>query len=423
MLLLKSKKPVFSATIGSVLEWYDFLLYAYFAPLLAPLFFPGENQFVSLILAYSALAIGFLVRPLGAIVIGRMGDTQGRRKALIFTIVVMTASTVALGLLPTYATVGVWAPILLVLMRCLQGFAVSGEINSAASFLVEHDRKNRRGFSGSLVMASGFLGILLGALVVTLCSSLLSTETLQSGGWRIPFLLSFVFGIIGFFIRLRAIESPYFQSLLIEKQEVKAPLKNLFTQHFSLTTKAVLIASIVATSNYIFLSYFNVYLEKSAGFTLGKATLINSVGIILFIISILFSGFLSDKIGRKRLFIIGSSLLFIVTLPVFSLLSLHTVQYALLAELLFALVLGIPNGIILTLLAELFTTNIRNSGAAISYNVSQAIFGGTSPLIALSLVHWLQRDNAPAIYIMLCALLSLAVVVTIKETHNQPLKS
>lgn len=415
----KFNTTILAASIGSILEWYDFLLYAYFATMLAPLFFPAKDPFVSLLLTYSAFALGFLARPFGAFIIGRFGDVYGRRKALIFTICSMSIPTVLIGLLPTYQTIGIWAPIILVLIRCLQGFAVSGEISSAASFLIEHAAKHRRGFAGGLVMSSAFLGILFGAVVVTLFSVLIPADVLHAGGWRIPFLLAAVFGLVGFALRLRTTESQQFQTVAMQAKRIS--LKTLFAENYLLITKGVFLTTIVATANYFLVSYFNTYLENSGHLGLGQTMLINSISIAVFVPAIAWFGSVSDRFGRKRVFMWGCALLFLTAMPVFWLLMRHTFYAALAGQLLFVIILAMTDGVILTLLAELFTTQVRNAGAALAYNVSLALFGGTAPLVALTLVHWFHHDIAPAIYLMVGALLSFLIVATIKETSNQPL--
>lgn len=421
MIISNRKNTVFAAIIGSILEWYDFLLYAYFASLLAPLFFPAKTHFISLLMTYGTFAIGFLVRPLGAIVIGRLGDLYGRRKALIFTMAVMTLPTVAIGLLPTYKTIGIWAPVLLILLRCVQGFAVSGEINTASSFLVEHAHTDRRGFSGSLVMASAIAGMLFGGLIAALVTKIFPTNTFAIWGWRIPFLLAGVFGMLGLIIRLRAVESPHF-SAEQNRKTLGSPIKFLFLNHWPIVLCGICITASTGVGNYFLLAYFNTFLIEAGKFTLGGAMVINCLSIIFLIFSTMFFGFLSDIVGRKRLFALGCITMIVAVIPVFLLLGHKTFFYVLSGEILFGIVIGMTDGLVLTLLAELFTTKIRNSGSAITYNISLAIFGGTAPLVAISLVQATHSEMSPAIYLIACSLLSLVCVLFTKETHKDPLK-
>ncbi len=400
----RSKTTLFAGIIGNALEWYDFLLYSYFAPILAPLFFPAKTAFLSLLMTFSVFALGFLVRPLGAIVIGQWGDRYGRRKALIFSISLMTIPTVAMGLLPTHASIGIMAPILLTIIRCVQGFAVSGEITSAACYLVEHANKNRRGYAGSLVMSSAFSGILLGAGIATLQTELMPTEILQSWGWRIPFLLASLLGLFGLWLRLRAVESPKFVAI---EATTKTPFKTLLRTHPLKVLHGAGLTVIIAVGNYFFITYFNTYLVQSAKLPLSDAMLINVIAMAFFVVFTPLFGLLSDVFGRRRIYILNTLLMIACAPIVFQLLLQKTFAAALIAEILFAIVLAGIDGLILTALTELFPTSIRNTAAALSYNLSLAIFGGTAPLVAISLSHYAHNDFAPAWYIMAAGVFSL----------------
>ncbi len=407
------KNILFAGIVGNGLEWYDFLLYAYFTPIIAPLFFPAKNEFISLIAALGVFALGFLFRPLGAFVIGRWGDLYGRRKTLIYSISLMTIPTVALGLLPSYAAWGIAAPIILTLIRCVQGFAVSGEISTAASFLIEHSHESRRGYTGSLVMSSAFMGILVGAIVVTIFSELIPAPALQAWGWRLPFLLAGVFGIFGLIIRLRAIESPQFTSNTAAEH---APIKLLFRDHWREVLCGVGLTIVVAIGNYFIVAYFTTYLVEFAGLAHKDAMLVNVISMFILILVLLFFGFLADKWGRKPVFIIGILSIIIFILPVLWLLAQKTFLTALGAEVLFVLILAPNSALILTLLTELFPVAVRNSGVALSYNIALTLFGGTTPLIALSLIKVFSNDLAPAIYIIVGAIFSCCSLLFIRKS-------
>ncbi len=415
------KSPVITTLaglVGNTLEWYDFLLYAYFAPIIAPLFFPAKTYFLSLVMVFGVFALGFLVRPIGALVIGRWGDIYGRKRALIFTISLMTLPTVAIGILPSYQAIGIAAPLLLTMIRCLQGFAVSGEFTSSGSFLVEHAHPNRRGYAGSLIYAGAFVGIVLGAGIATLQAQVMSPELLKSWGWRIPFLLAGVFGLLGLALRLLAIESPQFAAI---KNQPAAPIKTLLTQHRSSLLRAVGLTVAMGIANYFLIGYFTTYLTGANGLQLKQAMLINVLSMIVFIFAMPFFGFLSDKVGRRPVFMVGCIAFFICQIPVFWLLSYKTFAYALIAELIFVILLATINGVVLTCLAELFPTEVRITGAALGYNISVTIFGGTAPLVALWLTKITHTDLAPAWYLMAGIALSFITILFTKETYRQPL--
>lgn len=418
-----SKTNLISGIMGSLLEWYDFLLYVYFASILAPLFFPTKSQFMSIILTFGVFALGFLARPVGALVIGQWGDLHGRRKTLIYTISLMTIPTVMIGLLPTYATIGVAAPILLTLIRCVQGFVVSGEISSAAAFLVEHAEKNRRGFAGSLIMASAMAGILLGAAVVALQAELMPAALLKTWGWRIPFLLAGVFGVLGLVVRLRAVESPEFTTITTQSQQ-RSPIKQLLLNYKLIILRGILMTLVVAIGNYFLVGYFTTYLVQSAKMPLNQAMLINVISLAVFAVVLPLFGLLSDYLGRRRVFMVGTAALIITAVPIFLLLTQKIWASALWAEILFVIVLAPVSGLILTILSEQFPTEVRNTGTSICYNSALALFGGTAPLIALSLTELLHSQIAPSGYIIAGAIISTLAIWPLslpKKFASQPI--
>jgi proline/betaine transport protein TphA len=401
---------------GNALEWYDFILYANFAAVIANLFFPTKNPITSLLLAFAVFAMGFLVRPLGAAVFGYIGDHLGRRIALITSMIVITIPTLLIGFLPTYASIGLAAPLLLTLLRLLQGLAVSGELNSATTFLVEHAADNRRGFAGCLVMSTAFFGILVGAITTTLISSLLTSQALHDWGWRIPFYLGGIIGIVGFLLRLRTKESPKFL-----QEKTRMPLRKIFSHFRKELLLTILLTSIMAVGNYIFIAYVVTFLVKIQGFSLKEANTINLISILLLVLLIPIMGILSDQWGRKPIFKTGLLGFILFSLPAFWLLSQKQFAYALAGDLLLGIILAPVAALIPTLLAEIFPTHVRNTGTALGYNICLAVFGGTTPLLALELVHRTGSNLAPAGYLILCALLSFVALSFIEESHHKPL--
>lgn len=416
---MSSKKTFLAGLFGNTLEWYDFILYANFAPLIASLFFPAKNPLISLLITFAVFATGFLARPFGAILFGTIGDHLGRRKALIISMCVMSIPTCLIGILPTYATVGMLAPILLTLLRIVQGIAVSGELNSATTYLIEHVAPMRRGFAGSLVMCTAFVGILTGAAIATATTFSLSQTQLHNWGWRVPFLLGGILGIIGIFIRMQSKESPKF---LEKKETVKvSSLRQIFCHYPKELILTIFVTCIMAVGNYVIIAYVVTMLDKLEGFSLQDANTINLISMLFFVILIPIMGSLSDSIGRKPVFKMGLIGSIILSLPIFWLLTQHHFGLALLGDLLLCLTLAPIAGLIPTLIAELFPTHVRNTGTTLGYNIALAIFGGTLPLVALGLVNMTNNHLAPAFYIILCAIISSIALAFIKESHKKTL--
>ena len=412
------KKDLAAGIIGNALEWYDFFLYAYLASILAPLFFPSQNPSSSLLIYFGIFAVSFLARPLGGLMMGRLGDIYGRKKILIFSLSLMTLPTLAIGLLPTYNSLGIISPVLLTLLRFLQSLAISGEVTTSASFLIEHATHGKRGFISSFVLSTSFFGALMGVITMAFITSFIPSDILKTWGWRIPFLLSGPLGILAFILRFRAIESPYFAHI---KTKVKTPLSMIISQYYSLIAYGTGAAAMGAIAVYFLVGYFTNFLVQPVGLPLKQAVEINAISLFAFVLLIPYGGFLSDFFGRKKVFIGGIILMTLLSLPVFWLISHKTFFYAMLGELLFIIPLSATQGTILCMLAEQFPTQIRTTSFAISYNTTQLIFGGVAPFIAIALVDATKQDLAPVIYLLAGALISFSCVLMLKETSEQEL--
>lgn len=408
---------VVAGLFGNALEWYDFILYANFAPIIASLFFPTKDPVTSLLLTFTVFATGFLVRPFGALIFGYIGDHYGRLRALIISISIITAPTFLIGLLPTYDQIGIAAPLLLTLLRLFQGLAVSGELNSSATFLIEHAPPNRRGFAGCLVMGTAFLGILIGAAVAAIVTFSLSQSAIHSWGWRLPFILGGILGIVGIIIRLRSYETPLFTNTNHKISSIKL----VFKMYLKPLLLSILITCIMAVGNYIFIAYIVTFLVKTQGFALKDALLINLISMSIMVIMFPVMGLLSDHFGRKPIFKIGLIGFILFSIPIFWLISHKQFYLALLGDIALCLTLVPIAALVPTIIAELFPTEIRNTGTALGYNICLALFGGTAPLIALSLIDYTKNNLAPAGYLMICTIISWIALKFIEESHNKPL--
>jgi len=418
----KQKKVVLAGAIGSILEWYDFTIYAFFVPIIAKQFFPNEDPFISLLATFGVFAVGFLVRPLGAVLFGYIGDKAGRKKALLISMMMMSFPTVFIGLLPTYDMIGISAPLLLVSLRIIQGLAVSGELTTTTVFLIEHADPHRRGIAGSLAMAGATMGMVLSSIFATTISQLVTESQLALWGFRIPFLVGGLIGIVGFIIRLRTVEPVVFEE--VRKHQKKEPLLSAMKNHLSSLSyrklfQCILLTSMMATSNYFLIAYFNTFLIQNQGLPLRAVMVVNTIALIVQLTMTILMGRLSDFIGRKRVLSIGILSLFVLAYPVFWLLTQHDIYLALLGEVVFAGGVAGLTGVIPTTLAEMYDTYHRNMGISISYNISLALFGGTAPLIAMSLVAMTNSVYAPVWYLMSVAFIALVALFTIKETHQR----
>ncbi|HXZ21266.1 MAG TPA: MFS transporter [Pseudolabrys sp.] len=401
-------KVLAAASIGNALEWYDILIYGYFAITISKLFFPTADPTTALLLAFGTFGISYLVRPLGAVVLGAYADRHGRRAAMLLSIVIMTVGTGLMAIMPTYSTIGILAPIAVLLARLLQGFAVAGEFGSATAFLVEHS-KNRKGFFASFQWFGQGLAAVLSSLFGVILFSWLTPGQLESWGWRVPFFFGLLIGPIGLYIRKHVGETPEFR----EQAPAQAPVRQMFATHWDRLLMCIGVVILSTSSNYIIL-YMPTYaikqlnLPQSLGFT---ATLI---GGLLLTFGAPFFGHLSDRIGRVRTMVVVSLLFALSAYPGFVLLVANPSLVSIVAIVCWlSLLKAAYSGTLPALMAELFPTATRSTGIAVAYNTSVPIFGGTAPFIATWLVATTGSPLAPSFYLIATSVLSLAVLVII----------
>jgi MHS family proline/betaine transporter-like MFS transporter len=416
------RKALISGSVANVLEWYDFALYGYFASVLAKLFFPAEDQLTSLVLTFEVFAAGYLMRPLGAAFFGNLGDKVGRKRVLIISVTLMAASTVLIGVLPTYARIGVWAPILLTLLRLIEGFSVGGEFTGTISFIVEHSEPSHRGFTGSFATFSLIGGILLGSAVGALITSTLSPEEVINWGWRIPFILGIVVGGVGIYLRFGMEETPVFKAMEDKGGLVRTPVFEALANY----RREILIAMgttwVGSATFYIIFVYIPTYLSSEDNMPISTALKINTITMIILMMVAPFMGALSDRVGRKPVLTVGCLGVGVLAYPLFLLLSAGNVLYALGAQAIFAIGLAMLFAPLPATLVELFPTKVRLSAMSLGYNLGFSIFGGTAPLVATYLIKETGSIMAPSIYLIFSALVSLFVFLKIRETHREPLR-
>jgi MHS family proline/betaine transporter-like MFS transporter len=418
----ENRRAVIAGTIGNVLEWYDFGVYGYFATTISQLFFPGEDKTISLLKAFAVFGVGFVMRPVGSILFGIYGDRYGRRLALSAVIFLMAFSTLAIGLLPTYAQAGVLAPILLVIARLLQGLSAGGEWGGSTSYIVEYATEGRRGFIGSWQQVSVGSGFLLGSLSAALISSTLSSEAFLSWGWRIPFLLGVLVGAVGAYLRWRLSETPKFTEIEQHGEVARAPLSEAFAKYRreTLTIFGLTLHNTVAY--YIPIIYMTSYIVSVAKLAPSSALWIGTSCLVVFVVLIPIWGALSDRIGRKPLLLLSSGGYIILSYPLFMMASSGSAALALAAQMTMIVFLSFFSGACPATYSEILPTRVRYTALSIGYNIAVAVFGGFAPFIATWLISVTGSNLAPAYYLIAAAIITFFVVLSIRETAFEPLR-
>ena len=409
------KRTLLAGAIGNVLEWYDFALYGYFAPVFAALFFPSNSPSVSLISAFGVFAVGFLARPLGAMLFGYWGDTLGRRNALASSILLMAVPTCLVGLLPTYETVGVIAPIALTLCRFLQGLSVGGEFTGSATFLVEHAAVSKRGYIGSWAGFSAQIGALLGSGVGALIASNLADEALHQWGWRIPFIMGGFIAVIGWYVRTGVPESPAFERVRLAGGLASSPVLDVFTKQRHAVAKVVGLMWMHGVAFYLLYVYLTTYLVTVTNITFGTVLALNTGCMTLLALLIPLMGAWSDRVGQTPLLMAGAAGIALMSYPCFLWLTSNDVPRMIAAQILLTVLVACYMGPFFAAVADLFPTAQRYTGLSVGYNIGAALFGGTAPLAATLFIEWSGNNLAPAFYLIFCATVSLSVTFTLRN--------
>ena len=417
------QRAIAACAIGNATEWFDYSTYGFLAIVLGNVFFPSEDPTVSLLSSFAVFGVAFVVRPLGGLFFGPLGDKLGRQRILVITILLMAGATFTAGLLPGYATIGIWAPILLVCMRLLQGFSAGGEYGGASTFMAEYAPDQRRGFWTSWLEFGSLSGYLFGAGVVTLLTVILSEDAMSSWGWRVPFLIAGPLGAIGFYIRLKLEDTPNFKALEEAGEVEESPLRDTFMYAWRPMLLLGGIMIIGNIGNYILLTYMVNYLQNTLNVDSTRALLVVFIAIVLMLAVIWRVGTLSDRFGRRTVLTAGCVGFIVFAYPAFWLISLGNWSTTILGVLILALCQVLILGTIPSTLPALLPTEVRYGGFAISYNISVAAFGGTAPFVATYLVSATGNNFAPAFYLIGAAVVSLIPILLSPETARQPLRS
>ncbi|MDG2522908.1 MFS transporter [Caulobacter segnis] len=406
------RKAITACLLGNLFELFDFGVYGYFAVQIGRAIFPSTDPVVSILASFATYGVGFLMRPVGAMVLGSYGDRHGRKAALALTITLMAVATGLTGLVPSYGAIGVWAPILLVIFRLLQGFSTGGEWGGATTFLVEHAPPGRRGFYGSLQQVSTGLAQILAISSALLLNSVLSPEDLQAWGWRLPFLVGFILAPIGYYLRSRVEESPEYLAAAREKRIPAAPLRVALTTHREAVLVCFGLTMIWTVASYVFITFLPTFAAQS----LGMAPTLALTGTICASLANLaivpLSGLALDRWGGRWPLIASASGFALFSIPLFMLLAQAQSLPALATVAIVAGALyGLYNGAAPTVLCTLFPTTVRYTALSVGYNGAVMIFGGFAPFISTFLVRQTGAAIAPSFYVTACAVATLAVLL------------
>ncbi|MQT58825.1 MFS transporter [Pseudomonas sp. FSL R10-0399] len=420
------RRAATASFLGNFVEWFDYAAYGYLATIIALTFFPQTDAATGLLATFAVFALSFIVRPIGGLVWGHFGDKYGRRSALAWSILIMTVSTFCIGLLPGYNHIGLWAPALLLLIRLVQGFSASGEYAGASAFLAEYAPQGKRGFYTSIVPASTAAGLLFGAVFVAGLHALMTVENLHDWGWRLPFLLAAPFGLVGRYIRVSLQDSPKFLEMekRLEAKEcaTHAPIRELLTVHRRAVVIGIGVTCLNAVAFYLLLSYMPTYLSTEMGMSESDSFIASTVSLATYIGLIFLMGKLSDRFGRKTMLVAASVLFLLLTFPLFGMLGNPSLMVILMIQIAFGAILAMNDGTLPCFLAEIFPTRVRFSGFAFSFNIANAVFGGTAPFIATWLIQLTGNKIAPAWYLLAAAAVALIAMLASRETAYKALQ-
>jgi MHS family proline/betaine transporter-like MFS transporter len=415
------RRVTLAGSLGVFVEFFDYGIYGFLAPVIATVFFAGQGSTAALLMTYGVFALTFFFRPLGGFALGYLADRVGRRTVLVFALTLMTGATTAIGLLPGYATIGIASPILLLCMRIAQGFSAGGEVASAMSFVGEHAPNHRRGFLMSWTQVGSFTALLAGTLLAVVLNGTLSEQAMQAWGWRVPFLLATPLGVVGYYIRARLHDTPNFTKLQESDAVAANPLKETFAKNLRNLALAIGVPVLNSSGYYVLFTYLPTYLSKELKFDQVQGLTVTAVSLVAIAISIPLAAKLSDRIGRRPVLLTSAIGLTVLSYPCFWLMTRGSVPGAVLGAVVMALFYSGHAGIIHAVLVEMFPTRVRNTAYSIGYNISTAVFGGAAPLVLTALISATGDPAVPAYYMILTAVGTGVSVLLARETARSSL--
>jgi MFS transporter, MHS family, proline/betaine transporter len=417
------RRAIVACAVGQVFELYDFAIYGFLAAAIARNFFPSSDPLNSLLSTFATFGVGFLTRPLGALVIGHFGDRHGRKRALVLTIGIMAAATGCTGLIPGYATLGLWAPVLLLACRLLQGFSTGGEWGGAATFIIEYAPPGRRGFFGSLQQVSTGVAQLTAISTAFALNSILDQPALDGWGWRVPFLVGFLLAPVGYYLRSRVSETPEFERNAAAKRVAAAPLRDALTIHRMAVLTCFGLTIIWTVATFVFLTFMPTFAVQTLKIAPSTALGSTTIAALINVTCLPFAGMLSDRIGRKPMMMASALGFLVLAYPLFFLVTSRPgFATLLLAQAVAAFLYSMFNGVASAALCELFPTSVRYTALSVGYNGAVMIFGGFAPFIATFLIRLTGDPIAPTYYVMACALVSLIVIARMTDRTHAALR-
>ena len=416
------RRAILACAVGNFVELFDFLIFGLFAAQIGANFFPSTDPTASLLASFATYGVGFLMRPVGAIVIGALGDLKGRKVALVLTVGMMATATALTGLIPSYASIGIAAPLLLLLCRLVQGFSTGGEWGGAAAFLVEYAPPGRRGFIGSMQQFSVGLALITGTASAYLLNHILDKEQMISWGWRIPFVMGFLLAPIGYYLRSRVAESPAYARTVAQRQVAKSPVVDAVTIYIRPVLMAFGLSVIGTVGNYIFNIFMPTFASKELGIPSDTAFLSGTLAAVILTILTPVMGWLSDRIGRKPILLASALGYLVLSYPLFLLVTgTKSGTGLMLTQGISAVLLAMYAGPLCAVLSELFPTKVRFTALSIGYGLAVTIFGGLAPFISTFLIQRTGSQVSPAAFLILGAVISAATLFAMKDPTNAPL--
>ncbi|MCW8442785.1 MFS transporter [Fluoribacter gormanii] len=410
------RKIIFLASLGGALEFYDFVIYVIFAPIISQIFFPETDTFASLMSVYAVFAIGYLIRPLGGLIFSHFGDKYGRKKTFIFSVLLMAVPTVLIGFLPTYQQVGIVSSFFLIFLRLLQGLSIGGEIPGALTFTCEHVNPRSRALACGIIFSFLNLGIFLGAVISLILTNQLSSAQLLSFGWRIPFVFGGLLGVFSFYIRKQLAESPLFLAFRNSTEDTRMPFVEAITIYWRKILQGIGLTCLGSVMINLLFLYMPTYLSTILAYPKQQATLFNTINLGFYSLLLVFFCWCGDRFGRKLVLLSGSIGFILLSYILFITLSKQTTLLLMVSLSIFA-ILSSSIMVYPSVLVELFPVSIRYTGIAISYNLAFAFFGGLTPFITTYLIQSLNNNLAPSFYLTLSAILCFIALLTIKKLY------